>query len=203
MMQMCILILAAAADLGNVFETVNAFTPKYKQEVEITINYHDSDVVVRNALTLLLIYKLRKYHDVRRIIPHLLYSSFISSLWWKNLTIDLRGEVQNFYNSIKQKKPDTQAFNTWDFQPGVIRLTLSRRSWRRMLDLLQPEVKLSFIEAVAAREAAMFDRKSSAAAGLELYKIPTDLRASYMRFQQTGILHPFGWQVHEHDVPNP
>jgi hypothetical protein len=70
------LLFAASGDLRNVVRSLIGLPEEYNKTCTVVINDHNSTIVVRNILLLLIAYQFEEYEAVPMMI-HLWYSAFL------------------------------------------------------------------------------------------------------------------------------
>src|SRR5450432_2857656 len=123
--------------MRNVISTVNTLPIGYDHLCEVVINDMDADVIIRNAIILLIMYTFSDRAEAVTAIIHLWYSVAMPAELWNHISDRLRPLVDEFYVTIKQKKSSTQTSKSWTFGSGTVFLTLSRKDWKRFVEILR------------------------------------------------------------------
>jgi hypothetical protein len=175
---------------------------EYKSCIEFTIADDNENVVIRNLFTLLIAYKAIDEQKAAMAMVHLNYSFALPPNVWGDITRAILPSLEDFYQSVKHKKPDMKVSNSWKFGKQTIRATMARKHWKRAIEILRPKVPMSFDQAAASRKAVVLSVDNKVHRQLKLWNMPSIFRISDIRFRETGILLPFGHPVSEYTQPN-
>jgi hypothetical protein len=159
-------------------------------------------VTIRSLFILLIAFKFEDKERAIEAMVHLSYSFALPADLWEDITSVLLPCVEEFYRSVKHKKPDVKVSNSWKFGSQTIRTTMSRKDWKRIMEILKPSVPMSFDQAAASRQAVVSNPAYKNHRGLKLWNTYPSLRRADIRFRQTGIVLPFGFPVSNYRQPN-
>lgn len=183
------------------------------QQISVAINDREFDVVARNNILLLLALATQVNTeaketttslDTAEALLHLWYSASIPSgvLSWledtaKPLIVDVCKRIAN-------KPPDSILGKTWTFSAGrTLRLVLKQKDWLRLGDFL--ELGDMTTEGAARIRAAvtLADERADYRDRWYFKDASPFMRIAKQRFQEDGLLLPFGHPRVEFDRPNP
>jgi hypothetical protein len=186
-------------------ETVVGIPHEFKQKCEIVINDKDSNVVMRNTIILLLAFTFPN-GEASELIVHLWYSASLPAPMWRVATETVIPLIKDFVNEIKEK-PDSAPFTKlWTFGISSLRLTMERKKWEILLDMVDPKSPPILALREQSRKAAMRGPGSQYWQDKyqqSLFRLPRFSRLVEMRYIETGVLMPFGSTSTRFDTTNP
>lgn len=185
-----------------------------KQHIEVTMNDIEFDVVARNAILLLMALTLQESTAVEtsttlsstaEALIHLWYSASISSYVLSLLQDRVKPLIVEVYSKISNKTPNTTLGKTWEFSDGrSLRLVLTQKEWLRLANFLDIPEDLSCEAAATLRKTVTLAPERLDYRDRWYYKEASPfMRIAKQRFQEDGILIPFGHPQIAFDKPNP
>jgi hypothetical protein len=169
----------------------------------MTLNDPNIYIVLRNALMLMTTFLYPNKVEAAKTVMQLWYSAFLESSAWKKLKYELLPFVERAYVKNKKGKATSQVSQRWTKGEASLRLTLTRRQWKLMLEILGDGENIDFNKAVASRKSVVEDPTRKELRSKKLYEMPATYRRAHVRFLKTGMLLPFGQPVGGFDIPNP
>lgn len=184
--------------------TVNGMPYLYNKTCDITLNDPNVHIVIRNALILMIAFLYPNKLEAARTITQLWYCAAAVAKTWQKMTGELRPFVERAYRRSGKRKAAAQVSQRWTKNEASLRLTLTRRQWKLMLDLLADADGIDFDAAMRSRRAAVLaDPRQEARRNRTLCGMPAAYRRAHVRYLNTGLLLPFGQPVSAFDAPNP
>lgn len=196
------MIDAASGDLRNAAKTVTELPDSYAEQCELILNDLDADIVVRNALFLLVALNFEP-KDAAPMILHLWYSALIPSPMLKSLQEKIAPRIQDVCTKIKGKSEDSFQAKTWTHGTSSLRIVLKKSQWQTLLRYLQVPEDLSADEAQNLRRATSLAPERIDYLHCGLFTLSPTRRVGMMKFRTDGILLPFGASRKGFDTPNP
>jgi hypothetical protein len=194
-------------------KTVANLPDSISQQVSITINDRDFDVVARNTILLLLALTaestadagLSSLSDSVDVLIHFWYSAFIPARALSWLNNKVKPLIDEFCSQIVAKSPESILEKSWEFKHGrSLRLVLAEKYWIQLQTLLNVPDEMS-------RESAAQIRRTITLAPERVdyrerwhYKEASPfMRIAKQQFQEDGLLLPFGHPRTAFNIPNP
>jgi hypothetical protein len=194
-------------------KTVASLPDGISQQVSITINDRDFDVVARNTILLLLALSARSTADTGAFtlsdcvdaLIHFWYSAFIPARALSWLTNTVKPLIDEVCSRIEGHSSDSILENSWEFNDGCsLRLVLAEKYWTQLQGILNAPDEMS-------RDSAALIRSATTLAPQRLdyrerwhYKEASPfIRIAKQQFQEDGLLLPFGHLRTAFDIPNP
>ncbi|KAN0076101.1 protein of unknown function (DUF4470) domain containing protein [Elaphomyces granulatus] len=207
------LLFAASGDLRHVIKTIGSLPEGMTQQISVAINDREFDVVARNNILLLLALATQVNTetketttslDTAEALLHLWYSASIPSgvLSWledtaKPLIVDVCKRIAN-------KRPGSILGKTWTFSAGrTLRLVLKQKDWLRLRDFLEPGDMTTEGAARIRTAVTLADERADYRDRWYFKDASPFMRIAKQRFQEDGLLLPFGHPRVEFDRPNP
>nr|CEG05156.1 unnamed protein product [Fusarium clavum] len=131
------LLFAASGDLRNLLTTMAQLPSSYKQQISITMNDRDLDIVARNVVMLLIALTAEEHDDTIDCMIHVWYSAFIRESDHQLLNLRVRPLIEGVCNKIRDKPSNTILGKTWKFGLSSFRLVLEKVSWDKLLTFLE------------------------------------------------------------------
>ncbi|KAM3550499.1 hypothetical protein ARSEF4850_008310 [Beauveria asiatica] len=205
------LLFAASGDLRHVVKTISALQTSVKRHVTIDINDLEFSVVARNAILLLLALKTQASSvgcsespapDIADAMIHIWYSAFLPSRILLLLQEVVKPLLDDVCSQIGARAPEKKQGKTWKFSDHcTFRLVLKKSDWIRLRKFLDgPECP----DATEVRRAVTLAQSRADYRDRWYFKESTPLmRVAKRRFQEDGLLLPFGHPRTEFNTPNP
>jgi len=197
-----LLTLPASGDMRNLVKTVADVPAKYQKPITAVLNDLDFDVVVRNAIMLLVALTVDDAEKASDTILHLWYSALVRA---SDLAIlqGLRPLVEDVVRKIAGKTAGSLQAKTWEFNKSSLRLVLAKESWTSLLAFFNVPADLSATKAKQIRTDVTMAPSRKDYIHRNLVAQPPYHRICKMRFREDGLLLPFGYSRREFSVPNP
>lgn len=184
------------------------------QKVNVTMNDIEFDVVARNTILLLLALTVKDSSPAEpsttilsttEALIHVWYSTSIPSCVLHMLHDRVKPLIAEVCSKIANKPPSTTLGKTWEFSDGrTLRLVLQQKEWFRLLDFFDVPEDLSLEDATAIRRAVTLAPERLDYRDRWYYKDASPfMRIAKQKFQEDGILIPFGHPRMGFDKPNP
>ena len=185
-----------------------------KQHFDVTINDVEFDIVARTTMLLLLALTLQdSTHDERsnaplttaEILIHLWYSASIPAYVLSMLEQKVKPLIVMVCSKIADKLPSTILGKTWAFSSGrTLRLVLTQAHWLRLAKFMSVPANLNIEDAAAIRRAVALAAERLDYRDRWYFKDASPwMRIARRRFQEDGLLLPFGHPRAGFDTPNP
>jgi hypothetical protein len=144
--------------------------------------------------------------EASELIVHLWYSASLPSLMWRGVTETMTPLIRDFVNGIKEEPDNAALTNIWTFGISSLRLTMKKKEWEILLEMIEPRLNPVLASREESRKAAMRgpgtqewqDRFQQS-----LFRLHRFQRLTEMRYIETGILMPFGSTLGRFDTSNP
>jgi hypothetical protein len=186
-------------------------TTDFSNIIKTTINDREFEVVARNAVILLLALTVQDTktapdpsEDAENLI-HLWYSAFLYPALITELHTRVKQLIDSVCNQIAQKSSKTLLGKTWTFTSGnSLRLVLRKEDWFALQTYLDVPTELTKEEAGAIRAAVTLAPERADYRDRWYFKEQTpSMRIAKRRFQEDGLLLPFGHPRVGFNIPNP
>ncbi|KAL7918083.1 hypothetical protein ACQKWADRAFT_324100 [Trichoderma austrokoningii] len=182
------LLFAASGDLRNVVKTVSSTPDTFQKSLSIVLNDRDAEIVIRNAILLLVSLSAEETKEAIDCMIHIWYSAFIQSNHLSILQGKLRVLVADIIQKIANKPLKSLQAKSWSFGSRTLRLVLAKEVWCKLLERLDVPISLTAQKAHQIRTA------------ITLAPSRRDYRE---RRYMYGLLLPFGISRARFDTPNP
>lgn len=184
------------------------------QQFDITMNDLEFDVVARNTILLLLALTIQDSTTVEasttplsnaEVLIHVWYSALFPSYVLSQLQDRVKPLIAEVCSKITHKPSSTTLGKTWKFSDGrTLRLVLKQKDWLRLADFLNVPEGLSVKDAAAIRRTVTLAPERLDYRDRWYFKEASPfMRIAKQRFQEDGILIPFGHSRRAFDTPNP
>ena len=184
------------------------------QQFNVTMNDLEFDVVARNTILLLLALTIQDSTAIEasatplstaEALIHVWYSASIPSYVLSLLQDRVKPLITEVCGKIANKPPSATLGKTWEFSDGrTLRLVLKQKDWLRLADFLDVPEDLSFEDAAAIRRAVTLAPERCDYRDRWYFKDASPfMRIAKQKFQEDGILIPFGHPRTAIDKPNP
>ncbi|PYI28678.1 hypothetical protein BP00DRAFT_480748 [Aspergillus indologenus CBS 114.80] len=197
------LLFAASGDLRNVVKTVADLPSTYTGSLDITINDRDEDVVIRNAILLLIALVVDDPNEAIDCIIHLWYSALVRESDIRVLSDRIRPLIQDVCNTRIDHGPSVPLSKTWTFGPCSLSITLARAVWSRLLSYCNIPSDLTAASAQKIRTEQVFGASEKDLHEEHMIFLSPRQRLAYHKFRQDGLLLPFGHPRDDFVQPNP
>ncbi|KAL2063905.1 hypothetical protein VTL71DRAFT_4399 [Oculimacula yallundae] len=208
------LLFAASGDLRHVVKTIASLPHDMEQRFDVTLNDLEFDVVARNAILLLLALTIPDSTDVEAsIIPlsnaevliHVWYSASFPKYVLSQLQDRVKPLITEVCSKITGKPAKTTLGKTWTFSNGrTLRLVLKQEDWLRLAEFLEVPAHFSLDDAAAVRRIVTLAPERLDYRDRWYFKESSpSMRIARQKFQEDGILLPFGHPRTAFDTPNP
>ncbi|KAI0884685.1 uncharacterized protein GGS22DRAFT_188894 [Annulohypoxylon maeteangense] len=204
------ILFAASGDLRNVIKTVQ----NYDGDLHITmaINDKDSDIMIRNAILLLLVLasldeesEKIDIEGLAEAMMHVWYSAMLTKDTLSLLQSKVKPLISKVCQKISSKTSGLYLGQLWHFKSKCsLRLTLREKDWIRALTFLEVPKDLTAEKAREMRHAIVLapERKDYRERWYFKDASPS-MRIAKQRFREDGLLLPFGYPRVGFDYPNP
>ena len=197
------LLFAASGDLRNVIQTVANLPITYSGKSTIWINDQNINVVCRNTLMLLVLCSPEDEAKAIDTALHVWYSALLRPDHMELIRKTVRPRIESFYERIQDAPPKKSQREKWNFGACTIDVSLKPEYWTTLLSHCDEVMGLSADEAQRMRRAKYASEVGSDKSDLRLMLNLPEYRVSMQRFEEDGILLPFGCSREPHTVPNP
>jgi hypothetical protein len=197
------LLFAASGDLRNVVRSLIGLPEEYNKTCTVVINDHNSTIVVRNILLLLIAYQFEEYEAVPMMI-HLWYSAFLPKCMVEALQKTLLPRLDQVCNKIQHRSTEFIQTETIRVEnKSSLRIMLSKGNWFRLKAAITVPAGLTASAANQVRQATTQGSTRADALEFELFLRRPAKRAAWKAFCEDGVLLPFGSSRDSFDTPNP
>lgn len=189
----------ASGDPRNVFETISALPEAFAGSLSIQVNDMDLDVTLRNAMMFLLL----THEDVDLAVDsilHLWYSSSLRPEHVMLLNTVVKTVVADVVAKTQDKSHGVLLSKSLAFGAGTLRIVLLKAEWTLFLQMLNR--RLDPETSSTSRKAIVLHRKDYIELGLYTFRNEPSQRLAVQRFQNRGILLPFGYDDNDFTIPN-
>jgi hypothetical protein len=170
--------------------------------------------VARNTILLLLAFTIQDSTTIETLntpssiaeaLIHVWYSAVIPESVLSLLQDRVKPLFTEVCSKFAKEPPTTTLSHTWEFTNGrALRLILKQEDWFRLADFLDVPQGLSFEDAVAVRRAVTSAPERLDYRDRWYFKDASPfMRIAKQKFQEDGILIPFGHPHIAFDTPNP
>jgi hypothetical protein len=204
----------ASGDLRHVVKTIANLPDGITQQISVTINDREFDVVARNTILLLLALTAQGSTDIQgTTIPldisealiHVWYSALIPSSIMSHLQDRVKPMIVDVCSRIANKPPNTILAKTWEFSAGrTLRLVLKKEDWLKLPGFLDIPNDMTLGHATQIRRAVTLAPERGDYRDRWYFKDASPfIRIAKQRFREDGLLLPFGHPRMAFDIPNP
>ncbi|KAH8674391.1 hypothetical protein BGZ60DRAFT_468760 [Tricladium varicosporioides] len=208
------LLFAASGDLRHVVRTIASLPHNMMQQFDVTMNDLEFDVVARNTILLLLALTIQDSTTAEastsplsnaEALIHVWYSASFPSYVLSQLQDRVKPLITEVCSKITHKPPSTTLGETWKFSNGrTLRLVLKQKDWLRLADFLDVPEDMSVEDAAAIRRTVTLAPERLDYRDRWYFKDASPfMRIAKQKFQEDGILIPFGHPRTAFDTPNP
>jgi hypothetical protein len=187
-------------------KTINQISPTYKQKIEVVLNELDTDIVLRNAVMLLLAF-LFPNGEASELIIHFWYSAALAfEMYMSGIAERVVPLIKEVCYSLEEEANNAVFSKKWEFGQSFLRLTLRKHQWVSFLDQLELKHTLPIADAIKERKSVMADGLNEAQKDVidqVALTRNTFHRLCDNKWRETGLLLPFAHGRHGFNVPNP
>ncbi|KAL6354456.1 hypothetical protein LRP88_11791 [Fusarium phalaenopsidis] len=198
------LLFAASGDLRNVIKTVTSLPRTFRNDLTITINDNDLDVVARNIILLLTALLSAKPEDAATRMIHIWYSTFIRQSDLEFLHGVVRPNIERACSNLEGE--DLDRLHSGTFSRGSysgVNVVLPKKSWLALLKYLEVPEGLTLDQAQQVRTAVTLPAGHLGNIEHNYFPLLPAQRICWHRFRLDGVLLPFGASSKPFDTPNP
>ncbi|UKZ69119.1 uncharacterized protein TrAtP1_010132 [Trichoderma atroviride] len=197
------LLFAASGDLRNVVKTVASIPEAFQKSVSIVLNDRDPEIVIRNAVLLLVSLTAEETKEAVDCMIHILYSAFIQENHLSILQGRIRVLVADVVQKIVDKPVKSLQAKAWSFGSRNLRLVLTKEIWCQLLERLNVPISLTSQKAHDVRTAiTLAPSRKDYRERRYMCLLPAH-RLSQERYRTDGLLLPFGASRAQFVIPNP
>jgi hypothetical protein len=178
------------------------------------MNDREFDVVARNTVLLLLALTAQDSTDIQRTtilfdfaeaLIHVWYSALIPSRILLHLQDRVKPMIADVCSRIANKPPNTILAKTWEISTGrSLRLALKKEDWLKLPEFLDIPDDMTLRDATQIRRAVTLAPERADYRDRWYFKDASPfMRVAKQRFQEDGLLLPFGHPRMAFDIPNP
>lgn len=200
--------------MRHIVKTIASLPHGMMQQFDVTINDLEFDVVARNAILLLLALTTQDSTTAEASTPplsnaealiHVWYSASFPSYVLSQLQDRVKPLITEVCGKITHKSSNTALSKTWNFSNGrTLRLVLKHKDWLRLANFLDVPEDLSVEDAVVIRRTVTLAPERLDYRDRWYFKDASPfMRIAKQKFQEDGILIPFGHPRTAFDTPNP
>jgi hypothetical protein len=200
--------------LRHVVTTIANLPEGIPQQINVTMNDREFDVVARNTILLLLALTAQDSTDTQgttlpldfaEALIHVWYSALIPSSILSHLQDRVKPMIADVCSRIANKPPNTILAKTWDLSAGrTLRLVLKKEDWLKLPDFLDIPHDMTLGDAAQIRRTVTLAPERADYRDRWYFKDASPfMRIAKQRFQEDGLLLPFGHPRLAFDVPNP
>jgi hypothetical protein len=187
-------------------KTINQIPPTYKQKIEVVLNELNTEIVLRNAVMLLLAF-FYPDGEASELIIHFWYSAALPfEMYMSGVAERVVPLIKEVCHSLEEEANNAVFSKKWDFGQSSLRLTLMKHQWASLLDQLELKHTLPIADATKERKRVMVDGLNEAQK--EIVDQVALTRNTFHRlcdkkWRETGLLLPFAHDRQGFDIPNP
>jgi hypothetical protein len=159
--------------------------------------------VARNLILLLVALVVQNSDEAIDCIIHLWYSALVRESDIDILNNQIRPLIQDVYEKVKNKSPNTILGKTWTFGSRSLRIVLEQTSWTRLLSFFDKPAGLTAKKASKVRAENTLAHSRRDYRDRHMVYLPSSQRIPFHKFRQDGLLLPFGFPRHGFKKPNP
>lgn len=184
-------------------KTISSIPETFQKSISIVLNDRDPEIVIRNAILLLISLTAEETKEAVDCMIHILYSAFIRENHLNILQGKLRVLVADVVQKIVNKPVKSLQAKTWSFGSRNLRLVFTKGIWCKLLERLDVPMNLTAQKAHQVRTAiTLAPSRRDYRERRYMCLLPAH-RLSQERYRTDGILLPFGASRAQFDTPNP
>lgn len=196
------LLFAASGDIGNVVKSIIGLPEGYDGHLRVVINDFSFTVVARNII-LLLTALVFEYEVAVPIMIHVWYSTLLPKCMVELLRKDILPHIEHVCLQIGDMPPESLQGNTFTFKNRSLRLVLQKEDWYELRGYFELPENFSPHDAQKIRDMVMLAPERVDYLDHYLNNQRADMRGATKKFQEDGILLPYGCSRKAFDTPNP
>ncbi|KFY46659.1 hypothetical protein V495_02325 [Pseudogymnoascus sp. VKM F-4514 (FW-929)] len=211
------LLFAASGDIRHVVKTIANLPDTMTQQLRVSMNDREFDVVARNVILLLLALTAQDFtdideaketdsaSDIAEALIHVWYSALIPSRVLSLLEDKVKPLITYVCDRTTGRPPSSVLAKTWTFSGGQsLRLVLKKKDWSQLQRFFDVPDVMTAGDAVQIRTAVTLAPERADYRDRWYYKDASpSMRIAKQRFREDGLLLPFGHPRVAFDVPNP
>ncbi|KFX99826.1 hypothetical protein V490_01644 [Pseudogymnoascus sp. VKM F-3557] len=211
------LLFAASGDIRHVVKTIANLPDTMTQQLRVSMNDREFDVVARNVILLLLALTAQDFtnideaketdsaSDIAEALIHVWYSALIPSRVLSLLEDKVKPLITYVCDRTTDRPPSSVLAKTWTFSGGQsLRLVLKKKDWSQLQRFFDVPDGMTAGDAVQIRTAVTLAPERADYRDRWYYKDASpSMRIAKQRFREDGLLLPFGHPRVAFDVPNP
>ena len=193
-------------------ETLADLPDDFRNELQVTINDREFEVIARNAILLLFALNIehtsgttssKQTWKTAESRIHLWYSASVTSDVLIQLQDKVKPLIDNVCNQIGQKSTEAMLGKTWTLEHGnTLRLVLSKENWLALQTFFNP-TSLTIEKADNIRTATTLAPERADYRDRWYFKDQSPfMRIAKHRFREDGLLLPFGHPRSGFSIPN-
>lgn len=201
-------------DLRHVFETIACLPKNSTQQFDIKLNSVQFEAAARNAILLLLAMTMTESAALEASPRALKIGKAILHIWYsvsipKDVLLLLQETVKPMIlkacEKFRHMRPDIRLGKMWKFSGGrTLALWLVQKDWLRLLGFLDVPKGLSNEKALEIRRAVTLAPGRQDWRDRWYYRDASpSMRLAKHKFQEDGMLLPFGYSRVSFNTPNP
>ncbi|KAM6516354.1 hypothetical protein FALCPG4_014539 [Fusarium falciforme] len=198
------LLFAASGDLRNVIKTVTSLPWTFRNDLRITINDNDLEVVARNIILLLTALFSAEPEDAATRMIHIWYSAFVRRSDLEFLRGVVRPKIERVCSNLEGEDPERLHSETFSCGPySRVIVVLPKKSWFTLLKYFEVPEGLTLDQARQIRTAVTLPADHLDYIERTYVPLLPAQRICWHRFRLDGVLLPFGASRKPFDTPNP
>lgn len=198
-----ITISTASGDLRNVIETVSSIPETFQKSISMVLNDRDPEIVIRNAILLLISLTAEEIKEAVDCMIHIFYSAFLQKNHLDILQGKIRALVADVVQKVDNKPLKSLQAKSWTFGSRILRLILTKEVWCKLLERLDVPINLTVQKAHQIRTAVTLAPSRRDYRERRYMCVFPAHRLSQERYRMDGLLLPFGASRAQFDTPNP
>ncbi|KAM0520656.1 hypothetical protein ACHAPE_003053 [Trichoderma viride] len=169
----------------------------------MVLNDRDPEIVIRNAILLLISLTVEETKEAVDCMIHIWYSAFIKKSHLDILQGKIRALVAGVVQKIENKPMKSLQAKSWSFGSRTLRLVLTKEIWCKLLERLDVPVNLTVQKAHQIRTAVTLAPSRIDYRERRYMCLLPAHRLGQERYRTDGLLLPFGASRAKFDTPNP
>jgi hypothetical protein len=184
-------------------KTFAALPHSYDGTLSVTMNDHEPHTMARNVIMCLLAASVDSGEEASECILHVWYSAFIRQIDLDLIATHVLPLVQAVCEKIKDKSTGSLHAKTWRIKNCSLRLVLNKDAWELLLSCLTVHPEITLERAWVLRLAITNSFKHQDDRDPLAVRQSPAHRVSKQRFNEAGIILPFGHSRKTFVIPNP
>jgi hypothetical protein len=167
------------------------------------LNDRDPEIVIRNAILLLISLNAEETKEAVDCMIHIWYSAFIKKSHLDILQGKIRALVAGVVQKVENKPLKSLQAKSWSFGSRTLRLVLTKEIWCKLLERLDVPVNLTVQKAHQIRTAVTLAPSRIDYRERRYMCLLPAHRLGQERYRTDGLLLPFDASRVQFDKPNP